>query len=46
MKVYQEVQLKLKDVSDIEFIDIMKHFTQQVKDWTYLEQESEKYAKM
>ncbi|MBD2663780.1 hypothetical protein B6N60_01327 [Richelia sinica FACHB-800] len=45
MKVYQKLNFKLKDVSDIEFIDIMRHFTQQVKDWTYLEKESETYAK-
>jgi hypothetical protein len=40
MKVYQELNLKLKKVSDIEFIEIIKIFTQQVKDWTYLEKES------
>jgi hypothetical protein len=35
MKAYQELNLKLKEVSDSEFIDIIINFTQQVNDWTY-----------
>ncbi|MFN7412695.1 MAG: hypothetical protein ACK5RT_02060 [Dolichospermum sp.] len=45
MKAYQELNLKLKEVSDSEFIDIIINFTKQVKDWTYLEKESENYTK-
>jgi hypothetical protein len=43
MKAYQELNLKLKEVSDSEFIDIIINFTQQVKNWTYLEKESKKH---
>ena len=43
MKAYQELNLKLKEVSDSEFIDIIINFTQQVKNWTYLEKESKEH---
>ena len=45
MKAYQELKLKLKEVSDSEFIDIIINFTQQVKNWTYLEKESKEHIK-
>ena len=43
MKVYQKLNLKLKEVSDSKFIDIIINFTRQVKNWTYLEKESKKH---
>jgi uncharacterized protein YfeS len=44
MKAYQELNLKLKKVSDAEFIEIIKYFTQQVNDWTYIQKESEEHT--
>lgn len=45
MKVYQELKIKLKKVSDTEFIKIVEDFTQQINGWNYLQNESAEHTK-
>ncbi|HLO89121.1 MAG TPA: hypothetical protein VK203_29510 [Nostocaceae cyanobacterium] len=45
MKVHQELNLKLKKVSDHEFMEIIKEFTQKFNEWNYLENESLEHTK-
>ncbi|WP_413172865.1 hypothetical protein [Anabaena azotica] len=43
MKTYQELKIQTQKMSDTEFIDVIKNFTQKGNDWTYLQQESEEH---
>ncbi|MEH1949785.1 MAG: hypothetical protein V7K77_22960 [Nostoc sp.] len=45
MKTYQELNLKFKNLSDIEILEIFKNFTQNFNDWIYLQKESDEHTK-
>lgn len=44
MKVFREVILRSKTLTDEEFIDTLKRFSEQVAGWTYLNDESAEYT--
>ncbi|MGK7930904.1 MAG: hypothetical protein AB4041_05660 [Microcystaceae cyanobacterium] len=46
MKVYREVNLKLKSLTNDQLIEILKKFAQQANNWGVMEEESKKYTSL